>query len=125
MECTGDIRTLIDYQNYQTASTNQTRFCHLFVDCHALATAPTLPATTLASGCYQGMFQGCTQLSEVKMLATNISAWNGLTDWLLDAGKDVTTRTLTVVNSQAYSDIESSLPDNWKQGQATIQYTNP
>lgn len=59
------------------------------------------------------------------MLATNISAWNGLTDWLLDAGKDVTTRTLTVVNSQAYSDIESSLPDNWKQGQATIQYTNP
>ena len=123
--CTGDIRTLIDYEHYETVSTADARFYCLFYGNTLLSTAPELPATTLASGCYQGMFQGCTQLSEVKMLATNVSAWNGLTDWLIDAGKDVTTRTLTVVNSQAYSDIESSLPDNWKQGQATIQYTNP
>ena len=41
---------------------------------------------------------------------------------LKDAGTQASSRTLTVANSQAYGDIESSLPDNWKAGQGTIQY---
>lgn len=71
------------------------------------------------------IFTGCTNLSEVKMLATDISASSCLLEWLLDAGTGATTRTLTVANSQAYSDIESWLPNQWKSGQATIQYANP
>jgi hypothetical protein len=33
-----------------------------------------LPATTLAGGCYQSMFQKCTSLNYIKCLATDISA---------------------------------------------------
>ncbi len=41
-----------------------------------------LPATELTSRCYRGMFQGCTGLSQVVVNATDISASNGLTDWV-------------------------------------------
>lgn len=71
------------------------------------------------------IFTGCTNLSEVKMLATDTSASSCLLEWLTDAGTGATTRTLTVANSQAYSDIESWLPNQWKSGQATNQYANP
>lgn len=60
--CTGDIRTLIDWENYETVSTSDARFRGLFGDCDILISAPDLPATELASHCYHGMFQGCTNL---------------------------------------------------------------
>lgn len=90
--CSGDIRTLVDYTNYETTSTANACFSSLFVNCSALAdasklelisnnnemaascyeymfsgctsltSAPALPATTLAEGCYKMMFAGCTSL---------------------------------------------------------------
>ena len=60
--CTGDIRTLIDWENYETVSTSDARFRGLFVDCDILISAPDLPATELASHCYHGMFHGCSNL---------------------------------------------------------------
>ena len=60
--CTGDIRTLIDWENYETVSTSDARFKGLFVDCDILISAPDLPATELASHCYDGMFHGCANL---------------------------------------------------------------
>ena len=41
---------------------------------------------------------------------------------LKDAGTQASSRTLTVADSEAYGKVESYLPDNWKSGQATIQY---
>ena len=41
-----------------------------------------LPATTLTSGCYKGMFSGCTGLSQVTINATDISAGDCLSGWL-------------------------------------------
>ena len=61
--CTGDIRTLVDWENYAKASTAEARFCWLFSSCTALTTAPELPATTLASDCYYIMFYKCTSLT--------------------------------------------------------------
>ena len=61
--CTGDIRTLLDYENYNTVETNDARFCYLFKDCTLLTSAPELPATTLANSCYSYMFGGCTSLT--------------------------------------------------------------
>lgn len=66
--CTGDIRTLVNWENYATASTAMARFCKLFYGCTALTTAPELPATTLANYCYSGMFQGCTSLTTAPVL---------------------------------------------------------
>ena len=63
VECTGDIRTLVDWENYAKASTAEARFCCLFYGCTALTTAPELPATTLAEYCYESMFYDCYALT--------------------------------------------------------------
>ena len=100
----------------------------MFADCTALTTAPALPATTLADYCYCNMFSGCSKLSEVKMLATDVSATDCLSYWLTSAGTNATSRTLTLSSQSIYNEIKNNvsyLPNNWSQGQATIQYTNP
>lgn len=61
--CTGDIRTLVNWENYATASTAEACFLKLFYGCTALTTAPELPAITLASYCYYYMFYDCTSLT--------------------------------------------------------------
>jgi hypothetical protein len=60
--CSGDIRTLIDYLNYNTVSTKEARFQKLFENCTQLVVAPELHATNLADKCYESMFSGCTSL---------------------------------------------------------------
>ena len=68
VSCTGDIRTLIDYESYASASTENARFCYLFNNCTALTTAPELPAMTLADNCYFGMFYNCSSLTTAPKL---------------------------------------------------------
>ena len=76
VDCSGDIRTLIDYENYETASTADARFCKLFQGNQLLRTAPELPATTLADWCYSQMFAWCTSLTQVPELpATTLEEW--------------------------------------------------
>ena len=97
----------------------------MFSDCTSLTKAPLLHAAELKPFCYLGMFWGCTNLSEVTMLATiNVGYADSLKDWLNNAGTEASSRTLTLANSQSYTDVESYLPDIWKSGQATIKYTN-
>ena len=74
--CTGDIRTLLNWKNYSTVDTQNARFCNLFVRCTALTSAPELPATTLASGCYNNMFSGCTSLTSAPKLPATTLAKN-------------------------------------------------
>ena len=66
--CTGDIRTLLDWRNYNIVETNKAKFCSLFKDCSVLTTAPELPATKLAEHCYASMFSGCTSLTSAPKL---------------------------------------------------------
>ena len=66
--CTGDIRTLLDWEKYKTVNTENARFYDLFMDCKALTSAPELPATKLASNCYSYMFRGCTNLNTAPAL---------------------------------------------------------
>ena len=40
----------------------------MFYGCTSLTTAPELPATTLAGGCYSSMFQGCPSLESAPEL---------------------------------------------------------
>ena len=61
--CTGDIRTLLDYNNYENVATGSARFYYLFKDCTQLTSAPDLPAKSLADDGYRSMFQGCTSLT--------------------------------------------------------------
>ncbi|MGN0202283.1 MAG: hypothetical protein ACI399_05190 [Candidatus Cryptobacteroides sp.] len=68
VRCSGDIRTLVDYEDYENADTGNAQFWYLFRDCSVLTTAPALPATTLAVSCYNSMFCGCTSLKEAPQL---------------------------------------------------------
>ena len=66
--CTGDIRTLLDWDNYTTVNTENAMFIKLFENCSVLTSAPELPATSLAYNCYLGMFSGCTNLKSAPKL---------------------------------------------------------
>ena len=56
---------LISAENFVLPATTLTTGCYLamFNGCTSLTTAPELPATTLAEYCYQEMFGGCTSLT--------------------------------------------------------------
>ena len=71
--CTGDIRTLLDWDNYTTVNTENAMFIKLFENCSVLTSAPELPATSLAYNCYLGMFSGCTNLKTAPKLPAKAS----------------------------------------------------
>lgn len=68
VSCSGDIRTLIDYDNYMEAKTTNASFFMLFQSCYWLVSAPELPATELADCCYYSMFNGCVKLLQAPEL---------------------------------------------------------
>ena len=79
--CTGDIRTLLDYDNYETVKTSEAQFCSLFEGCKQLTSAPNLPATELYDYCYNSMFKGCISLEKAPDLpATTLkqSCYSGM-----------------------------------------------
>ncbi len=86
-EVYGNIMSLLgpDFATATTLPGNNT-FAYLFSgQTHLKNSAEEglyLPATTLTAGCYRGLFKGCTGLSQVVVNATDISASNGLTDWV-------------------------------------------
>ena len=123
--CTGDIRTLLNWKYYDTVDTQNARFnmlfyncgvltsapdlpattlatnCYdcMFWECTSLESAPVLPATTLAENCYKSMFLGCTKLSAVTMLAPSdqiSKATDCCYDWLNNAGTDKTVSSRTL-----------------------------
>ena len=60
INCGGDIRSIV---KFVAPSDYQYWVSRLFYNCTSLTTAPELPATTLASYCYNNMFQNCTSLT--------------------------------------------------------------
>ena len=119
--CTGDIRTLLNWRNYNTVDTKDARFCGLFYNCSVLTSAPELPATILAESCYAGMFSGCVKLSSVTMLAPSdqiTSVSDCCKDWLKNAGTDPSvgdSHKLKIKNIEAFKALtgKSYLPDDW------------
>ena len=83
----------------------------MFRGCELLTTAPILPAATLASNCYQRMFDGCTNLNYIKMLATNVSAALTLDAWVYGVSPTGT----FVKNSAATWDVTgiNGIPTGW------------
>ena len=74
VKCTGDIRTLLDYTNFQYVDTQNAKFCLLFNGCTQLTSAPELPAMELGVLCYLRMFSGCSSLTQAPALpATTLS----------------------------------------------------
>ncbi len=68
--CSGNIQTLLDYENPPTSIPAEACYQAMFYDCVNLIAAPALPAITLKRYCYASMFNGCTSLK------VNISSGN-------------------------------------------------
>jgi len=83
----------------------------MFSGCTRLTKVPELPATILASGCYNYMFKGCTSLNYIKMLATDISANNCLSNWV----QGVASTGTFVKNSAATWNVTGNdgIPEGW------------
>ena len=58
----GDIMSLIDFNNDLTTLPVAGCFYELFKGCTLLTGAPALPATKLTDSCYLGLFNGCSSL---------------------------------------------------------------
>lgn len=72
VDCSGDIRTLIDYTTYDAVATENCSFISLFKNCKALRSAPQLLATALKESCYRQMFEGCTSLTQAPDLPATV-----------------------------------------------------
>ena len=109
--CTGDIRTLIDWEKYADADleTGNARFNFLFQHCSVLTSAPALPATTLASYCYQFMFQGCSSLTAAPALPATTLAKSCYQDMFRDCTALTATPELpaTTLANYCYSNMFS------------------
>ena len=62
----------------------------MFLGCAALEIAPVLSATTLVTGCYTNMFTMCSKLKSVTCLATTNIEHGNISQWLGNAGIEVT-----------------------------------
>ena len=124
--CTGDIRTLLDYSNYDKVNTSQARFLKLFYNCQALTSAPKLPATdgctsltsapelkatTLAIYCYYCMFYGCTSLTTAPALKATTLAY-GCYDNMFDGCTKLSTVTMLAPSDQI-SKASNNCCYNW------------
>ena len=65
-------------------ATTLANYCYyyMFSACTNLEQGPVLPALTLVNYCYSNMFNACTNLMQVIMLATDISAYNCMNNWV-------------------------------------------
>ena len=74
----GKMLNIISAENLILPATTLASFCYqyMFYGCTSLTTAPELPATTLASYCYRQMFQGCTSLTSAPTLPAITLAQN-------------------------------------------------
>lgn len=74
-------------------------------------TAPALPALVLVDNCYSGMFYDCSNLSFIKMMATDISADRCLDSWTMRVPKLGT----FVKNSSASWNVSgyNGIPSGW------------
>jgi hypothetical protein len=69
--------------------------------------SPILPALTLVESCYKRMFQDCTALTKITILATSVTAKNCLQDWV----KNISTTGVMYKNSSA--SWTGYIPSNW------------
>jgi hypothetical protein len=72
IEASGNIMSLLNPKAEIALPNNA--FCGLFYGCSGLTAAPELPATTLATSCYNSMFNGCSGLTAApELLATTLA----------------------------------------------------
>lgn len=83
----------------------------MFENCSSITTAPELPAAVLEPYSYQLMFSGCTSLTYVKCLATNISASQSHYRWM--RGVAATGTFVKNANMTSWTTGVNGIPSGW------------
>ena len=86
-------------------------YAHMFYNCTSLTVAPVLSATTLTNYCYYAMFNCCTNLNYIKCLATDISASNCTSNWVIYVAASGTFVKASGMND--WTTGASGIPNNW------------
>lgn len=104
---------VVNAENLVMPATTLKNYCYygMFQNCTAMTTAPELPATTLVQSCYQGMFSGCTSLNSITCLATNISARNSTSNWVVGVAASGTFTKAASMSS--WTTGASGIPNGW------------
>lgn len=79
--CSGNIQTLLDYENPPTSIPSDNCYENMFNNCTKLLTSPELSAITLSKSCYYGMFYGCIRLTTAPALPSDMlteNCYNGM-----------------------------------------------
>lgn len=75
ISASGSIMSMYNNNPDDTEIVYTSAFKMMFFRCSSLTSAPELPATTLASGCYQELFGGCSSLTNApELLATKLAS---------------------------------------------------
>lgn len=105
----GNIQSLRDFNS----TLDKANFRQLFFTNINLVDAANLilPVTTLAEYCYQSMFQGCSKLKSITMLATDISASYCLSSWV--SGVAATGTFTKAASMESLPTGASGIPSGW------------
>ena len=68
LACSGNIQTLLEYSNPPATIPTEGCYYGMFNGCSNLTQAPELPATSLAINCYRSMFNACSSLTQAPEL---------------------------------------------------------
>lgn len=76
--------TIIDASQLILPATTLATYCYqyMFQNCTSLVNAPELPATTLVKKCYEYMFSGCSKLNYIKALFTTTPSSTYTSNWV-------------------------------------------
>lgn len=100
--CSGNIQTLLDWENPSMSIPTSDCYSNMFYDCTNLTTAPALPATMLASYCYSYMFRGCTNLTTAPELPATTLADNCYSNMFFNCINLTTAPELPATNLASY-----------------------
>lgn len=87
-------------------------YSNMFFNCTSLTSAPTLPATTLADACYALMFYGCSNLNSITLGYTGNFAsapTNAFSNWV----SGVASKGTFYYNGSDTTRGASAIPNNW------------
>lgn len=104
---------LTSAENLILPATTLATYCYqyMFNGCTSLTTAPELPATTLVNSCYRQMFQGCRSLNYIKCLAIDISANRCTYNWV--TGVSSTGTFVKSASMNSWTTGAGGIPSNW------------
>jgi hypothetical protein len=104
---------IISAENLVLPATTLAYGCYagMFQGCTSLTTAPVLPAATLVEKCYYGMFYECSSLNYIKCLATDISASDCTSVWV--DGVASTGTFVKNANMSSWGTGVNGIPNGW------------